>query len=196
MASSINREANALSHVEVHEGARSIALGNNNTGLSQQRTEQANTLPEIVTGEPIAAPYADIILVGQGGKSPRHKSNPSSPEIQPEDAPSHSEHVLLLIKQGWHRIRFFSANIQGKWTDRDTFFQIKDHYDHHKSSWWYLNTLSHVEFKKVGSSKNLFSMISAELGKFYVYHSDHVDIADRKKRRGSYLPTKMQGGLW
>ena len=177
----MNREANALSHSEVRPGAKSNVLGGSDTGLPPQRTEQAYIIPGIVTEEPITASYAEPIGVEQGGRPPRGRNKPPSPKIEPEDGPSDFEHVLLLIKQRRHRIRFFSANIQGKWTDRDTFFQIKDHYDHYKSSWWHLNTLSHVEFKKVGSSKRLLSMISAELGKFYVYHSDHVDIAERKK---------------
>ena len=152
----INRDANALSHSKVDAGARGDML-NNDTGLPPKTIEQADTLPGAVTGAPIAASYAEIIGVEQGGRPPRDGKNPPSPSIEPEDAPSHFENVLLLIKQGRHRMKFFPANIQGKWTDRDAFIKIKDRYDCCKSSWWYLKSLSHVEFKKVGASKFTWS---------------------------------------
>ena len=145
-----NRETTALSHAEVHTGARSSVLGNNDIGLPPQWTEQADTLPGMATDKPTAAPYAGLFGIEQGGRPPSNENNPPPSKIEPEDAPSDFEHVLLLIKQGRLRIEFFPADIQGKWTDRDTFLQIKDHYNCYKSSWWYLNTLSHVEFKKVG----------------------------------------------
>ena len=147
------RKGNAPSHLGVVTGAGGDTQGNNDTGLPPQATEQADTLPEIVTGEPIAAPYADITWFEQRGRPPRDGTNSLSLEIEPEDVALHYEHVLVLIKQGRHRTKFFPTGLGGKWTDRDTFSYIKDYYDCFKRSWWYLNTLSHVEFKKVGASK-------------------------------------------
>ena len=172
-------EANASSQSLVETGATGDMLRNKHTGLPPHTLEQTDISLGPVTGEPIAASYTGVIGVEQGGGGPRDGNSPPSPQIEPEDAPPHSEHVLLLIKHGRHRMKLFSANLQGKWTDRDTFSQIKDHYDRYKNSWWYLKTLSHVEFKKVRVSK-FISQIIAECCKFYIYHRDHVDIADRE----------------
>ena len=108
---------------------------------SPQKIEHIDTSLRAVTGEPIAAPYAETIGVEHGGRAPRDGNSPPSPKVERENAPPHSEYVLLLIKQVRRRTKFFPASIQGKWTDRDTFSQIKDSYDHYKSGWWYLKTL-------------------------------------------------------
>ena len=173
-------EANAVSHSKVDTGATGDVLRNKDASLLPRTLEQTDTSLGAAIGEPIAASYAEVIGVEQGGGAPRDGNSPPSPKTEPEDAPPHSEHVLLLIKQGRHRMKYFPANLQGKWTDRDTFSQIKDRYDRYKNSWWYLNTLSHVEFKKVRVSKFIFQT-TAECCKFYIYHSDHVDIADRER---------------
>ena len=124
-------------------------LGEDDDRLPPQTTDPANTPLSMVTGGPIPATYTEIIGVEQGGRPPRDGNNPPLPKTEVEDGPPHSEYVLLLINHGRHRTKFFAANIQGRWTDRDTFSQIKEHYHRYKISWWYLNTLSHVEFKKV-----------------------------------------------
>ena len=147
------RKGNAPSHLGVVTGAGGDTRGSNDTGLPPQATEQAGTLPEIVTGEPIAAPYAGMNWFEQRGRPPRDGSNSLSLETEPEDIALHYEHVLVLIKHGRHRTKFFPTSLGRKWTDRDTFSYIKDCYDFFQRSWWYLNTLSHVEFKKVGASK-------------------------------------------
>ena len=122
-------------------------------GLPPQTSEIADTSLSIVTRDPIANTYTEVIGAEQGGRPPRGGNNLPLPKTEVEDAQPSFEHVLLLIKQGRCRMKFFAANIQESWTDRDTFSKIKDHYRRYKNSWWYLNTLSHVEFKKVDVSK-------------------------------------------
>ena len=180
MAPLINRVADTSFYSEMVTRAPGDVLRKIDNRLPPHTLEQADISSGLVTGEPIAASYTGVIGVEQGGGAPRDENSPPFPQIEPEDAPPHSEHVLLLIKHGRHRMKYFPANLRGKWTDRDTFSQIKDHYNRYKNSWWYLKTLSHVEFKKVRVSK-FISQIITECCKFYIYHSDHVDIADSER---------------
>lgn len=59
------------------------------------------------------------------------------------------EYILLCVKQKQRKIRMFANNIRNRWTDEKTFISIKETYESNRVSWWRLNTLSHVEFKKV-----------------------------------------------
>ena len=186
-------ETGALLDSEVDTDAKGVMLGSEDTGLLPQTIEPADTSLGSVIGEPIAAPYAETIGVEQGGRAPRDGNSPPSPNLEREDAPPHFEYVLLLIKQGRHRMQYFSANIQRKWTDQDTFSTIKEHYNYYKSSWWYLNTLSHVEFKKVGA-QSLFRTIIANFCKFYIYHSNYIDIADGEKEEVPICDQKCESG--
>lgn len=69
------------------------------------------------------------------------------------EKPRDAEFVLLCIQQKPHRIKLVHANIYGESNDRDTFASMKSTYRAYRSSWWRLNRLSHVEFRKVS---NLF----------------------------------------
>ena len=73
-------------------------------------------------------------------------------EITKSDPPF-SEYILLCIKQKQRKIRMFANNIKNRWTDEKTFISIKEIYESNRASWWRLNTLSHVEFKKVLTPK-------------------------------------------
>ena len=153
MAPLIYRPANTWFNSGMGTRARGDMLRKIDNGLAPQTNELADISLDIVTGGLTAATYTEIVGAEQGDRPPRDGNNPPLPKTEVEDAQPYFEHVLLLIKQRRHRMKFFAANIQGKWTDRDTFSKIKDHYHRYKSSWWYLNTLSHVEFKKVGVLK-------------------------------------------
>lgn len=78
------------------------------------------------------------------------KDTRSETEIRTTEAdPALAEYIMLCIKQKQRRVRLFPDNIKDERTDRETFISIKDTYDSERASWWRLNTLSHIEFKKV-----------------------------------------------
>ena len=79
----------------------------------------------------------------------------SETEIKATEAdPAHAEYVMLCIKQKQLRVRLFPDDIKDKRTDKETFISIKETYDSERASWWRLNTLSHIEFKKVNLLRN------------------------------------------
>ena len=67
------------------------------------------------------------------------------------ERPRDAEFVLLCIQQKPHRIKLVHANIYGKSNDRDAFASMKTTYGAYRASWWRLNRLSHVEFRKVSN---------------------------------------------
>ena len=79
-------------------------------------------------------------------------NNDTRSEIKTETTksdPPFPEYILLCIKQKQRKIRMFANDIKNRWTDEKTFISIKETYESNRASWWRLNTLSHVEFKKV-----------------------------------------------
>jgi hypothetical protein len=89
---------------------------------------------------------------GQSGKSSDSPGSDTGREVgtkQPNDEPSTDEFILLCVKQGPKTTRLFADNIKTKTTDQQTFKSIRTLYNASRSSWWRLNTLSHIEFKKV-----------------------------------------------
>ena len=97
-----------IGETEAQSDWKFIMLEDKDTNLPLQKIGPANTSLGVATGEPIAAPYVETIEAEQGGRAPRDGNSPPSPQIEREDAPPHSEYVLLLIKQGRHRMKFFS----------------------------------------------------------------------------------------
>ena len=86
----------------------------------------------------------------EGGLQPSRNDTHSETEIKPTEAdPALAEYIMLCIKQKQRRVRLFPDDIKDKWTDKETFISIKDIYESERACWWRLNTLSHIEFKKV-----------------------------------------------
>ena len=93
--------------------------------------------------------YTEASGAEGGLQSPRNDTR-SETEIKPtEEDPALAEYIMLCIKQKQRRVRLFPDDIKDKWTDKETFISIKEIYESERAYWWRLNTLSHIEFKKV-----------------------------------------------
>ena len=103
--------------------------------------------------------WAPCTEASRAEERPQHPKNEthSETEIKTTEAePALAEYIMLCIKQKRRRVRLFPDDIKDKRTDKETFISIKDTYDSERASWWRLNTLSHIEFKKVISLRNSY----------------------------------------
>ena len=87
---------------------------------------------------------------------PKNETHSETKIKTTEADPALAEYVMLCIKQKQRRVRLFPDDIKDKRTDKETFISIKDTYDSERASWWRLNTLSHIEFKKVILHRNSY----------------------------------------
>ena len=95
------------------------------------------------------ASYTDASRTEGRLQYPRNDTH-SETEIKTTEADSAlAEYIMLCIKQKQRRVRLFPDDIKDRWTDKETFISIKEIYESERACWWRLNTLSHIEFKKV-----------------------------------------------
>lgn len=122
--------------------------GNNQASVTT--SSNSNRAPQATaSGGATAASHTEVSRGDARLQYPKNGTH-SETEIEPTgpDSPF-PEYILLCIKQKQRKIRLFPNNIKHKWSDEKTFISIKEIYESERASWWRLNTLSHVEFKKV-----------------------------------------------
>ena len=117
---------------------------------------------------------------------PKSNNGPSSLEIddqreikaEQKGRPASAEYVYLCIRQKRHKIKLVPEDIRLKGVDQDAFTSIRSAYQANKASWWRLNTLSHVEFKRVSSTtcKPIHKLLIHT--QFRMYQQDYVDISE------------------
>ena len=117
---------------------------------------------------------------------PKSNDGPKSLEIddQREDKaegkerPASAEYVYLCIRQKRHKIKLVPEDIRLKGVDQDAFTSIRNAYHANKASWWRLNKLSHVEFKRVScmTCERIYRLLIRT--KFRMYQQDYVDIGE------------------
>ena len=113
-------------------------------------SSSSNVAPQAIaaTGT-IEASYTETNRAERGPQNPRNDTC-SETEMKATEADlALAEYIMLCIKQKQRRVRLFPDDIKEKRTDEETFISIKEIYESERASWWRLNTLSHIEFKKV-----------------------------------------------
>ena len=118
--------------------------------ISLSPSSSSNVAPQATAAiGTIEASYTETDRAERGPQNPRNDTC-SETEIKTTEAdPALAEYIMLCIKQKQRRVRLFPDDIKDKRTDEETFISIKETYESEKASWWRLNTLSHIEFKKV-----------------------------------------------
>ena len=122
--------------------------GNNRASVNT--SSNSNQAPQATAAGATAAASHTEASRGDGRLQYPKNGTHSETEIRPTEPDSpFPEYILLCIKQKQRKIRLFPNNIKHKSSDKKTFISIKEIYESERASWWRLNTLSHVEFKKV-----------------------------------------------
>ena len=110
----------------------------------------SNRAPQAIAGGSTSEASYTEASGAEGGLQCLRKDTRSDTEIKTTEAdPALAEYIMLCIKQKQRRVRLFPNDIKDKWTDKETFISIQEIYESERAWWWRLNTLSHIEFKKV-----------------------------------------------
>ena len=130
---------------------RSISSGQSESGEdSPSPSSSSNQATQArIPAHTAEASYTDANRAGGELKSPKIDTRLETEIKSIEADPAFAEYIMLCIKQRQRRVRLFPDDIKEKWTDEETFISIKQIYEFERASWWRLNTLSHIEFKKV-----------------------------------------------
>ena len=134
-----------------HEAVQELVPGAAEKWVMSISSDQIETDQAFLSSSSSSNRAPDTEASGAEGR-PQYPKNEthSETEIKTTEADlALAEYIMLCIKQKQRRVRLFPDDIKDKRTDRETFISIKKVYESERASSWRLNTLSHVEFKKV-----------------------------------------------
>ncbi len=135
---------------------RSITSGQSESDqISLSSSSSSNRAPQATAAVGTIEASCTGASQAKGGPQCPRDDTRSETEITTEADPALAEYIMLCIKQKQRRVRLFPDDIKDKWTDKETFISIKEIYDSERACWWRLNTLSHIEFKKVLRNPNV-----------------------------------------
>lgn len=128
-----------------------MSLGGNNEERSIASNRSAESATQLGDAGPKTPNKTDKRKSYKQSEMPLTDNDPDLRSDNLVERPLDAEFVLLCIQQKPHRIKLVHANIYGKSNDREAFANMKSTYKTYRASWWRLNRLSHVEFRKVSN---------------------------------------------